>query len=309
MFMGVTAHHDARRVTCFADAQAALERHSKTPTGKRRTIKPDGYHLGMSRNHGVTWVRPNEDGSIAFRLYDTDVVTWHPDNSVEIENYGTVTTSGFASRFLPQGFHLHHLTTRRGEEAGHRCISYIDAPHKAWWDRRVCAGGVVCFVPIGDDCWAVDEDSCDTIKLPGKVDQRKARELARRYHLKDFENWLSMAVGAHGVEVEYVQQDNEMCLNALEARDFKRAAAYLPLVDNEKNYGRYPTALPIATPYGKVVTMGSLARLKLALWDYEDIIQVDEAKHWSMAEFERRMARVRDMRRADCIVYNLGPQR
>lgn len=316
MFMGVTAHHSAKSVHDYATAEAALERAMKTPTGKRRTEKPYGYHLGANNNHGVTWVRRDEkDGAIAFRLYDTDVVTWHPDGSVEIENYGTVTTSGFASRFLPRGFHLHHPTTRRGDEVGHRGIRYQAEPDrgdKSWQqerrERRIAFGGVVRFTPGEGGAWRVDEDTCDTVTLPGKVDQRKARELAKRYHLKDFEAWLSMA--PRHMDIEHVGRfDISDCLDLLEKRNFKEAAAYLPLFADKESYGRYPTALPIDTPYGKVVTMGSLARLKLALWDYEDIIQIDEAKHWSMAEFERRMMRVRQMDAAGANVWDLGPQR
>lgn len=58
--------------------------------------------LGNRRARHMTF-RKLEDGSIAFRLYATDVVTWHPDNSVTINPYSTASTNAFANRLLPSG--------------------------------------------------------------------------------------------------------------------------------------------------------------------------------------------------------------
>jgi hypothetical protein len=40
----------------------------------------------------------NGDESIAFKLYDTECVTYHPDGSLTIQGYGTTTTSQFIDR-------------------------------------------------------------------------------------------------------------------------------------------------------------------------------------------------------------------
>ena len=66
MFLGVKAHHASRCVASYEDAADALRCASLTATGKSRAEKPYGYHLGLNRNHGVTWVRDTGRG-IAFR--------------------------------------------------------------------------------------------------------------------------------------------------------------------------------------------------------------------------------------------------
>jgi hypothetical protein len=45
-------------------------------------------------------IRQLRDGSIACRLYNTDVVTYHPDNSMTIESWASVSTDEFANRLL-----------------------------------------------------------------------------------------------------------------------------------------------------------------------------------------------------------------
>jgi hypothetical protein len=52
------------------------------------------------RQYGV---RKLNDGSIAFRLHSTDVVTWHPDNSLTLEVYTSQSTQAFANCLLPYG--------------------------------------------------------------------------------------------------------------------------------------------------------------------------------------------------------------
>lgn len=50
-----------------------------------------------------TYARITEDGSVAFRLHDTDVVTIHPDNSATLRTGGwkTYTTRDRISQFSP----------------------------------------------------------------------------------------------------------------------------------------------------------------------------------------------------------------
>ena len=50
------------------------------------------------RQYGV---RKLADGSVAFRLHSTDVVTWHPDNSITLEVYTSQSTQAFANCLLP----------------------------------------------------------------------------------------------------------------------------------------------------------------------------------------------------------------
>lgn len=51
-------------------------------------------------------VRKLPDGSIAFRLHATDVVTWHPDETYTLVPYHSQSTCDFAHPFLPIGHNL-----------------------------------------------------------------------------------------------------------------------------------------------------------------------------------------------------------
>lgn len=288
MFLGVTSHHDAKRVSSYDTATAALERAMLTPTGKRRTEKEKGFHLGMSRNHGVTWAKRYDDGSIGFTLYDTEVVTWHPDNSVVIDNFGTVTTSGFASRFTPARIHLRHPVSIRGNEGGDRGIGYVQGD-----DWRICHGGLVRFVEVDGD-WVPDETTCDPIDMP-VLDRVASRGLAKRLNLTEMAAFLRIAPFTH--DIEHDEFDVTACVEALEARQFRRAAELLPLIKPGSGFGLEErvaaVALPLRTRHGEYVTMGSLDKLKLAVWADEGMFETVRHLTMSRKAYDNGMARVR----------------
>ncbi len=310
MYLGVRSYENALSCSDYEGARRALEKASRTPKLKRlRQPKQFGYHLGMGRNHGVTWVREEDDGSIVFRLYETDVVIWHPDNSVEIENYGTVTTGTFARTFLPADISLCHPTTRRGESAGHRGVHYCadrgpEAPRYGLW--AYCWGSLPRFRQHGD-VWLPDEDTLDTIELPTLGDVKARRELATRYNLRDFEMWLSMA--PMHMEIEHAEWDLDECADALLKRDFRQAAMHLPLTHDSGAYGTKLKIIPIETFHrDQHVTVSCIDKLKLALWSAHDLIGSETFTTITQPEFERRMRQVRALQRLglnDCGRY--GP--
>ena len=307
MFTGVRSHQDAGRVDSYATAEAALERAMLTPTGRRRTEKEYGFHLGMSSNHGVTWVRKDDDGTINFRLYDTDVVIWYPDNSFVVDNFGTVTTSGFARTFLPGGISLAHPVTIRGNTGGHRGIYYgVDRGDSYWGTRMVCFGGLPRFRQHGED-WLPDEDTLDTVKFP-ELDQRAARELSREYPFKDFEAWLSMAP-LH-MDLEHEGYDLDQCCEALKSRNFTNAAQSLPLITIPYGWGAADRIkpLPIRCSREGVITMGSLKKLRLAIYADERAFSTVKLTTIRASEFDRRIARTRELVALDAYrAHEYGP--
>lgn len=46
-------------------------------------------------------VNLHSDGSVAFQLHRTEVVTYHPDNTLTLDVYATPTTDAFARSFMP----------------------------------------------------------------------------------------------------------------------------------------------------------------------------------------------------------------
>ena len=294
-FKGVSNH--GLRTRSYADALLALKAASLTPTGRQRQAKPDGFPLG-GHSKSVTWVRERSDGAIAFMLYSTDVVTWFPDNSVEINNWGSSTTSGFASRFLPDSIYLNVAGCT---------IGYATKPDAYAWDGNICKGRHnVARFREHDGVFLPDEDTLEPMHFP-ELDLAAAREVTRSLPFKDFEMWLSMA--PMHLELEHAGDDVEECLHALRERDFRTAATHLPLMSGKASYGRDPTPLKIRTPHWtEVVTLSSLTRLKLALWAQEGAFTTVTKRTLPRKEFDRRMRRVRDMEKADVRdAYRYGP--
>lgn len=292
MFRGITSHHDAKRVTSYETAELALERASLTPTGKRRTEKEKGFHLGLSRNHGVTWVKRYSDGSIGFTLYETEVVMWQPDNSVLIDNFGTVTTTGFASRFTPARIHLRHLTETRGDKG----IGYVQGD-----DRRVCHGGIVRFVEDANGDWVPDETTCDPIDLP-VLDRKLAHATAKDLNLVELAAFLRVAPFTH--QIEHDEFDLDECCAALRRREFRRAAELLPPIKPGSGFGLEErvaaVALPMLTRRDEYITMGSIDKLKLAYWS--DMGYFDTVRHTTIGQkaYANGMARVRALAAVGC---------
>jgi hypothetical protein len=299
MYMGITAHHNAPSVRCFADAQKALAKASLTPTGRARKPSDDGmFPLGLTKR-GQTCIGEMDDGSIAFRLYETDVVAWHPDNSCIIENFGTVTTTGFARRFSPEGIYLSHPVTKQGWERGHKGFRYHtyygDDWRRRWKTARICfgQGDTVRFVPEGG-VWVPDQSTLSKIVFP-ELDMAGARDMSKALHFRDFTTWLGMA--PHHIEIEHEGFDTEACEKALRQRDFLGASRHLPTVKAD-GFGRCldAHALPFRFVRGgseDIITLGSIGKLKLALWEENGLLKDAIFTDIGAKEFDRRMARVK----------------
>lgn len=293
-YRGISAHHGVPRVKSYSDAQRAIDSKMQSK---------------------VASIYERSDGAIAFRLYQTDVVVWFPDDSVEVDNYGTPTTSGFAKRFLPDGIHLHFPSNRNGVTGESNTISfrtYLDRPDLTWEDLfHVCQGWVVRFVPQ-DGVHRPDPDTCYNITLPMGVDRKALRDVAKKYHFREFESWLSVApthLEAAGNTVEHMGWELDICMNALEKRDFRTAAESLPPIKATNAFGIEFKPLPIRMQrWGEYVSMTSFAKLKLAIWDFEGLIREETRKTWPESEFRRRMAKVHEMSRLGLDMRHLGPR-
>ena len=56
---------------------------------------PDHRPLGTRSSRNPRSVRQDVAGAIRFRLYDTDVIVWHPDGTLEVNGWASMTTSKF----------------------------------------------------------------------------------------------------------------------------------------------------------------------------------------------------------------------
>lgn len=73
-------------------------------TARRRTTLAgrSGTHFLPGHETGFTGISRTENGDIVFTYHQTDVVTWHPDNSLSLDlSYKSISTTVFANRFVP----------------------------------------------------------------------------------------------------------------------------------------------------------------------------------------------------------------
>lgn len=286
MFRGVTSHHRLPPVSNYAEAQAALE----------------AFEFA---DHKVVLVRYTGTGIIAFRLYETDVVTWHPDNSFVIRNHGSVTTTEFASHFMPKGVHLNYPT----KYGGHRTIMFVGKlPGAGWWweGARLCSGKAVRFVQVGDE-WLPDESTCDPMLFP-EVDQRGTRAVSKKFNLADFKTWLSVA--PYHLDLCHEEWDVDECALGLEERDLAHVAAFMPII-SDPGFGadKRLKKLPIKMGFWQnSITLGCVRKLKLALWERQGLIGSTTLTTPLRSEFQRRMARMRALAALGADVSEYGPQ-
>lgn len=296
MFMGVTAHRNVQRVSSYEQAQAVLRDAAKTPKGRQRAEKTYGFALG-GYSKSVKWVRKEVDESIVFRLYDTDVITWYPDDSFDVDNFGSVTTSGFASRFTPAGVGLRHEARGGGDCGIYYCTGETEEPDKwgcHWLVHHICFGSVVRFRPDGER-WLPDLDTLGTIEFQEPV-PGMSRALGKMYPLRDFERFLSMAP-LH-LELTHEGFDVDECADALLKRDFRRAAVHLPLIAIGRGFGIADRIKPlnIATRWrDEVVTMSSLRKLRIALAAEEGWYEKKSYTTLPLARYEKLRAKQREM--------------
>lgn len=300
MHLGIISHRNVRTVSCYADAQCVLESCSKTPTGRNRKEARDGFPLG-STNRGQTTVRTIGDGSIAFKLYDTDVVVWHKDNSCTIEAYPTVTTVGFAGRFIPPGV----STSARG-------LIHYDATGTAGWrDRRVCRGlQPVRFVPNDQGGWEPAPEDLEHQSFRYLVLERpKARVVSKRYPWTDFKTWLELMAG-HRVEIDHVEADGDTALEALEAREFRTAAEHLSvIIVNHRAWGGNQSSkldnIVVRGP-DNYVSMASVERLRNYAYADEGAFSDFEALTLTFTEFENHNKRLKHLEKAGISTHRYG---
>lgn len=133
-------------------------------------------------------VRLKPDQSVAFRLWNTEVVTWHPDNTLTLVPYASPTTDAFAQGFTPWGlgccFNSGYVTVCRARGENHTFLRTTGQMH-----------------------FAVGDDACVQLlstPKPWKVyrmDRKQANAARKATGFKDFKLWVT-AMQAMGGQVE-----------------------------------------------------------------------------------------------------------
>lgn len=282
MFMGVR-NDDGISVSDYASALRRFEQASRTPTGRDRCEGSWGFPLGGKS--GVTHIRKDSNDAVIFRLYGTDCVIWYPDNSFATEAYGTVTTGAFINRYMPGGIWANGISST---------MSYRGRDGDDSWGGRMICHGDAHFRPV-DGTWEPDIDGLRSFRAV-TMDTKLTRQIAKDHHLAAFKLWLEMAPQL--LDLVHVEDDEEAVRDALLERDFRTAAVHLSLAEDKQSYGRYPTALKIATGSSRLVTMGALARFRLWLYEDEGAVVVHELKTQTCAAYRTQLNKIRALRNA-----------
>jgi hypothetical protein len=278
MYRGIRL--DDCNVSSYETALAALHQRAK----RSRKVKQaevnlpggDEAPLGHPRSE-VSGIRMDHGENIRFRLYRTDVVTWHPDNSVTIDGYPSVTTGAFANMLLPRGMYLNPIA---------RTMSlYSPESQYRWKDQRVCRDdGTYRQV---DGMWE-PEDPAPLVFH--KLDRKAARAVAKEHSLADFKRFMSIA--PFTMELHHEGCDVDAAADALLERDFRTAAEHLPLTETGKSsFGRDIKPLPFQnTRWDRGVTAGSIETLRAALYMKAGVYRREEFGIMTSGAYEARKA-------------------
>lgn len=166
----------------FADYDAALRFWEKA---KPWRDGPYEYRpLGDSRRMKHFVIRQKANGDVACRYHSTDVVTFHPDGTLTVKPWNSLSTDIFARRMLPCG-----ISTSFNSPLGALIWLWRDwdnrrgylVPHSA---KLVRAGGG----------WTISPDTPPEPIAFYKVDKSAAAKALRAYRYFDFLAWRQARV-------------------------------------------------------------------------------------------------------------------
>lgn len=148
-------------------------------------------------------VRHNSvDDTVAFRLYDTDVVIFHPDDSITIDlSYSSKSTAAFAYALLPGG-----VTVSCFDEWPNIVgLKTADGSY-AWRDGRVYQvdrSGMLRIRPDGHGLWELHPECAPQPFRFYTVDRPAAKEAMALYpQAKEFANFVKAAQALRSVRAK-----------------------------------------------------------------------------------------------------------
>lgn len=186
MAFGINTHD----LPTFHTYSGALFRWERTAPWRGKTGEYDERPLTTNRRAKHKVIRKLNDGSIACRLYDIDLVIYKPDNTIEIRPYGSKSSWTFIKAIAPCSW---------------RIITTNDLT-KIWYSA---SGGFDSFVRVrtdadlirfsrndGDNSWEIDQTQLRWSSIE-RVNRKGTNEVLSRTRFKDFEAWVKMR---HAIE-------------------------------------------------------------------------------------------------------------
>lgn len=213
------------RITSYDSAHRFWER---AQHWRGQDNEHDERVLDSKRKKHVT-IRKLHDNSIACQLHNTDVVTFHPDNTMTVKPWNSISTDEFFNQLLG-GFNSVRAWFNRG------LIRVGDKFYNAFDTLKIdCASGQLLSEP-----------------RPFKIrtiNRKKSNEVRKLYNYQDFATWVRM-------------------LAAMGERSHTKtawwtAATTLNLLSNRNSW---PDLLRCANYEGVVDASGTLTRVREAIY-------------------------------------------
>ncbi len=272
------------------DSYAAALAHFDSVKPWRSKYNPDGEERPIGdravKNTGRQFnraMRKLEDGSIAFRLFDTDVVVYHPDETITIQGYATMSTSGFIDALAPAGIQhsyrqirfngrlshtedpVLHLMPTRAETYGSDRTYQIPVWSKAMVIR---CDDAVRLTYSADGVWVpVDLDDLVPFQVP-TLDRKAARAVSKQYGLTTLQQVVNAMIALKAAPPPFTgngySTDFRAIMQALEAGDTMAAVELMPRGTTQafgKTHGTERGVQP-----------GFITRLRNHIYEHEGVV-------------------------------------
>ena len=169
--------------------QSAVRAWEQADRWRGETGEFDERKLDGRKRH-VT-IRKTREGDIACKLHSTDVVTYHPDDSITIERWSSMSTDSFARAMLPGSLYSTFLSG--GCDIW---IKPVGGSSRFWdgdWQGWKFSGISCTFVPgeEGDEYTYAPKDLAETEPLEHTyLDAKLAAKARAKYRWNDFTTWF-----------------------------------------------------------------------------------------------------------------------
>jgi hypothetical protein len=173
--------------------EGALLRWGRIAPWRNKKGEHDERPLSTNRQAKHKTIRKLNDGSIACRLYDTDLVIYRPDGSIQINPYDTRSSRLFVSAIAPCAWRLARIGSRLFYDLVHAGapVKYI----------QVVTGkdNTVTFTRASDVVWRIDPSHLvDTTIV--KVNRKGTNAVMKRTRFSEFEAWALMRHAINPIE-------------------------------------------------------------------------------------------------------------
>ena len=244
--------------------------------------------------HGITL---RENGDVALRYHDTDVVTWHPDNSFSVCKYPSQSTDAFIVRCTPSDFSTYFNNELKTN--GDYLVKLSNEPHStSWWidqsvriyrlNKSVSGAHKFRRNPDTELLEVVETDphlpSTTPWVLP-HVDRAKARMALREFGFHDFIAWLAARWGMGTyTKPEYTPHTgvNSVLTDLVDRsrwENFLRLDTYRVELGNPHSrlaWGRTAHTTSDYPRYAKACVNKTLLAVRLAIYERMDVVDTSE---------------------------------